>query len=276
MLRKFPGAIAILDPLRRRAATRFGRVVIDDFDSDIAIEVDLSEHIGSQIFWFGSYSRDILIHIDRILMPGMVALDIGANIGEISLFMAKRVGPSGSVHSFEPVPELADQLEANAWRNGFAHMHVHRVCVSDGMGEITLFTRAQAFSDQTMHGGLASMFASLDRPQEQARARMVTLDSWSQGRLPRLDLMKLDIEGAELLALRGASRVLDEFRPTILIEADAGAAAAAGTSLDAILDLLEKHRYESWIIGWRGRLVPVTRGRLGDYQNLLCRPIPSR
>ena len=80
-----------------------GPLTINDFDGDLTMRVDLSEHMGGKIFWFGYYDRDELMAINQILRPGMFVVDVGANIGEVTLFCAKRdVGGEGKVFSFEP------------------------------------------------------------------------------------------------------------------------------------------------------------------------------
>ena len=97
---------------------------ITDFDSDITIYTDLSEHMQGQIFWLGAYSRDIIVLLKRTLSLGDVVIDCGANIGEISLVSAKQVGPLGKVYAFEPVKRLASILRRHADENNFQNITV--------------------------------------------------------------------------------------------------------------------------------------------------------
>ena len=94
-LRNIPGAVMAMEPLRKRLVRLNRRIVVNDFDGDLKFEADLGGHMGSQIFWYGSYSRHVLRILDLILQPGMTVLDVGANAGEISVFAAKRVGEDG-------------------------------------------------------------------------------------------------------------------------------------------------------------------------------------
>jgi len=96
-----PGAILLLEYLRKAFAGADRKITIDDFDGSLTIDLRLNEHLQSQIFWYGYYSRDIVMTMDRILTPGMVVFDVGANIGEISLCAARRVGSEGGVYSFD-------------------------------------------------------------------------------------------------------------------------------------------------------------------------------
>src|SRR5579863_2846250 len=118
LLRRLPGTYPLIDAIRRRSYAA-GAVAVSDFDGDLRMELDLGEHMASQVFWFGYYSRDLLQALDRLLKPGDVFLDVGANIGEVSLFAAKRVGRAGRVTAFEPIPDLARKLRSHARVNGF-------------------------------------------------------------------------------------------------------------------------------------------------------------
>jgi hypothetical protein len=89
--------------LRRLFRHAHGTARIHDFDGDLTIDLSLSEHMQRRLFWMGYYNREIVALLDRIVRPRMVFIDVGANIGEITLVAAKRVGTSGRVISFEPL-----------------------------------------------------------------------------------------------------------------------------------------------------------------------------
>src|SRR5205823_143519 len=81
------------------------------------IEIDALDTIGKHILKTGCYEHDTFHFLCRILRPGMVFLDIGANIGQYTLLASQRVGPVGDVHAFEPHPTLFDVLVRNVDRN---------------------------------------------------------------------------------------------------------------------------------------------------------------
>ncbi len=91
-LKYIPGAILIINQLRKFFARNQDCVTVTDYDGDMTATLCLNEHMQSQIFWYGYYSRDIVLLLDKTLKPGMVAVDVGANIGEITMAAAKRVG----------------------------------------------------------------------------------------------------------------------------------------------------------------------------------------
>lgn len=93
--------------------------------------IELPMVIDPAMYFIGAYCRDIfepevLAFLKDRLLPGQTAVDVGANVGYISLYLAKRVGPSGRVVAFEPNPYAFGLLESNKRLNGFDHLHIHR------------------------------------------------------------------------------------------------------------------------------------------------------
>lgn len=279
-LRKFtirarcvPGAVIFLDLIRKYFIRRTEEITVDDFDGDIKITLALDEHMSSQIFWYGYYSRDILFVLDRILKPGMVVVDIGSNIGEITLFAAKHVGRSGRVYAFEAGADIADRLKSNVAQNDFSQVVIVPQGVSDHVGSAPIFGSIGVFSDGSRNTGLATLYASETRSRVINTIPLTTLDVYFQEAAPdRIDVMKIDIEGAELPALRGARRVLKRYCPWLIIEVQAETCATAGYAHRDILSFLTDFGYRFEIIGRKGKMRPVTVDTLGRFQNVLCLP----
>lgn len=218
-LRQVPGAVIAMEPLRKRFAQRARSLVVNDFDGDLRFELDLNGHMGSQIFWYGSYSRHQLRLMNRILRPGMTVMDVGANAGEVTLFAAKRVGPAGRVFSFEPLDAMADRLSLNVAMNHLEQVEVVRLGLSDFDGEVPIYSAAETFHDGTRHEGLGTIYAAGPRTEELQRITLTTADGWaSANELDRLDVMKIDVEGAELPVIRGAIGLIEEHRPWLFLE----------------------------------------------------------
>lgn len=240
------------------------------------MQLSLSERMQSQIFWYGYCSRDICITLKRLLAPGMVMVDAGANVGEITMVSAKMVGPSGRVYAFEPVGAIADQLQGNLDLNALSNVSVIRLGLSDREGSGSMFRSEGRFRDGSVHRGLATLYATADRAKVEEDVRLTTLDRYvERAGLSRLDLVKLDIEGAELPALIGAEATLRRFEPYLIIEVQEATSRAAGYEADEILGFLEPLGYRFEIIGRKGRLRRVTQGELGEFQNVLCSPARS-
>ncbi len=161
------------------------------------------------------------------LGPGQVVVDIGANIGVFSLRASRRVGPNGRVISFEPISQTCGRLRKNADANDCSNITILEKAVGDTVGKIKIRTS----------GHLSS--ASITNPSfvHATEVELTTLDE-ETGRLglSRVDAIKMDIEGAEPLAIRGMAGVLSAHRPLILFE--------NGTAGGETSRLLEAFGYE--------------------------------
>lgn len=171
---------------------------------------------------------------------GGVVWDIGANIGFFSLIAARLVG-TGSVVAFEPLPRNLQALGRNVALNDIHNVTAVAVALSDAPGRATL----QVLSSQTW----AKLDTSPDTAfQEQLGAvahvevEVSTIDLQLRTQPPP-DLLKIDIEGAETAALRGAREVLSEHRPIVICELH-------GTN-EGVSDLLESHGYSLYSIETR-------------------------
>ena len=104
------------------------RIEVSDFDGTLTTELDLANELGNRSFYSGFYERWEIALLKRVLRPGDVFVDCGANTGEFALVAAKAVGARGSVIAFEPQLHLATRLRRIASRNG-----LHNIMV-DGRG----------------------------------------------------------------------------------------------------------------------------------------------
>ncbi len=168
------------------------------------------------------------------LSPGDVVVDAGANIGVYSRFLAKCVGPNGAVHSFEPSPENFARLR-EVTRN-LRNVRANQLAVGEKTGE------------QLLHiSGTLNVDHRTYPPEGESRrtlpVRSTRLDDYFEPKA-RVDLIKLDIQGYELHALRGARRVLSD-NPAIklLVEFWPFGLRAAGSSPEALLALLEQYGF---------------------------------
>jgi FkbM family methyltransferase len=184
-------------------------------DPPLRIEVNPSEMINQAIFLYGIFEIAETRLVQALLRPGMAFLDVGANIGYYTVIAARLVGETGHVHSFEPGEATRALLKANVQRNGFANVAVHGEALAEHTGEVRFYPSALA-----SNSGISSIIP----PGEGAAFTTVpssTLDDFVAGiGNPRIDLIKMDIEGAEVQAIRGGSRVLGSVDgPALIFEA---------------------------------------------------------
>jgi FkbM family methyltransferase len=164
-------------------------------------------------FVLGTHDLEVQYALSRLLGPGMTAYDIGANVGFTAVLAARRVGPSGRVVCFEPLPENASQIAHNARLNGFSFIDVHEIALARGDGESAFFV-----SEASTWGRLAQ---SGPAPKQSGviRVPVRSLDSLSAGdAIPKPDFIKMDVEGGEADVLTGGRALIAKARPTMVIE----------------------------------------------------------
>ncbi len=163
-----------------------------------------------------------------------------ANEGLYSLFASRRVGPSGRVISFEPSQREFQRLRNNIQLNGLDNVRAVQAALAEISGTVELNIADSAHAGQNTMGAFVYDVPSLRRERISAQ----TLDGFAaESGLTRLDVLKLDVEGAERRALEGSRRVLREMRPIILFEASGAALQAQGSSLQDLLEFLHSQQY---------------------------------
>jgi len=162
-------------------------------------------------FIYDSWEPEVTRAIDRTVVPGMTVADIGAQSGFYTLLLSKRVGAQGKVIAFEPLPANYRLLEENLRLNKIENAIVRREAVADRTGalnfqfpldEPSLIAGPVLAEDST---------GAFDVP-------CVSLDDFVAGQLNSLDLIKMDVEGAEGSVLAGATKTLQQFHPNLIIE----------------------------------------------------------
>jgi FkbM family methyltransferase len=166
-------------------------------------------------YWLGTYEPELQNAAHEFVQPGMVIFDVGANIGYISLLMARLSGEKGRVFSFEALPNNVELLQKNIALNHMGSIiKVVPKAVVDASHQIRFLTH----SSNSM--GKARGSAGRDETYEkEIKVDGLTLDDFvfSEGN-PAPDLIKMDIEGGEILAVKGLQRLLKEKHPLLFIE----------------------------------------------------------
>jgi FkbM family methyltransferase len=209
------------------------------------------------------------------LSPGGVAIDIGANLGEWAVPLARRVGPAGRVLAIEPAPRAAAALDSTLTANALVQAKVIRCAVGnrDGTARFAVpIVTSVRVDTGTAHIGPGAT------GQEVMKVALRSLDSLAtEHALDRIDLIKIDVEGGERQVLDGARASLARFRPVLVLEtgheADGDRQAIhdllAGLGYRLVGLLLDFGMAEA---GWPAYVRAVPPFRLGDAHNLLLVP----
>jgi FkbM family methyltransferase len=174
------------------------------------VTLDLGIAMQQHVFWAG-LSRDdaAIVRLARAVLPrDGVFIDVGANVGLHTLAIARHVSEGGAVVAFEPHPANHRLLVHNLEQNRLRHVAAENCGLAEAAATLTGTARAD--------GGNWSLASHGDYRFE---VQLIRLDDYLRDHpLPRLDLMKIDVEGAEVRVLRGARQTIERFRPLIVFE----------------------------------------------------------
>ena len=167
------------------------------------------ELVGLSLDTYGEYSEGEVAVFNKVLQPGDVAIDVGANIGALTVPMAKLVGPDGQVYAFEASAANLELLKQNVEQNGFGPLDVGNVTIkpyaasdNNGMLKVDKQSALHAYSRKDINVG-------------EFEVSSITIDSLD---LSRCKLIKIDVDGHELQVLRGAAETIKRCKPVIYIE----------------------------------------------------------
>ncbi|SDR05079.1 methyltransferase, FkbM family [Rhizobiales bacterium GAS113] len=225
-LHSLPSAPEVMLPWH--GGTRFASC----FDNDLSLAM----------FVGGTYEPNEFALLDRLVRPGMNIIDGGANEGAYTLFFASRVGSTGRVIAVEPSPRELERLRRNIARNNLDNVVVAEAALAERKGEVSLnVANATHAGQNTLGDFMYEGVGSVGRVIVPAS----TIDDLVAAHVPdgRLDVVKLDLEGAELRALAGAWNTLRQARPLILFEASPAALARQGGSVEAVTSLFAEADY---------------------------------
>jgi len=166
-------------------------------------------------YWLGTYETDLQAAVDELIHPGSVAYDVGANIGYVSLLLAQKLGTAGKIFAFEALPDNLERLRAHVEMNNLGS----RVSVISGAVAATSEPVRFLIGPSGAMGKAEGSAGRSDGHRESIKVPGVSLDDFVyRNGNPPPQVIKMDIEGGEVLALQGMPRLLSEVRPLILLE----------------------------------------------------------
>jgi FkbM family methyltransferase len=170
-----------------------------------------NEDVGRSLVQLGEFERGEVAFLRRVCRPDHICFDVGANIGYFTITLAK-AACDGIVYSFEPIPVNARIVELNCALNDLENVKVIQQALSDREGDATFF-----WSTDSAFSSLLDTQRKNVRRQINVRCTTIDLFIRKVG-VPRIDILKMDIEGAEGLALQGANELLaSNHRPLVIL-----------------------------------------------------------
>ena len=211
-------------------------------DRGLAFELDTHEEL-ERFMVSGHEERAELELLSAYMDAGMTAIDVGANKGTFTATFARRVGERGSVHSFEPLPATRRRLQRTLELNGLERVVVNDCAVADREGTVELHEYGPGYESwATVAPREIETADGVLRTARHLSVDAVTIDQYCELHgIERVDVLKVDVEGAEERVLHGASGMLEHRAiDLVMVEVADTTLSAAGGQAHELLDLFEK------------------------------------
>lgn len=190
-----------------------------------------------RLMWAGAYERTLVALLKKIVKPSMTVMDVGANIGYIAAIAAGLAGQGGCVHAFDPNPDCYARLQLNL--AAFPQAHAHQVALSDSVGTLPFY-----LSENSEEQGWGSLLDDATAVRQAMDVAVTTIDDFvTKLGIRRVHLIKMDIEGNEMHALRGARKLIGRDHPAIIAELNATCLARDGAKPGDVLQFLISSGY---------------------------------
>lgn len=212
------------------------------------------EDIGKKLLILRSFEANETEFFKRTIKSGDICLDVGGNIGYFSLNFAKSAGPDGRVYVFEPIERNVLTIRLAAIMNRLNNIEVLESAVADSSGEVSL----EIPDDDSAYAHMSTGRADA----RTATVKCITLDEFIKSKhVKKISVLKVDVEGAEHLVLKGASSLLTDkkIRPSVVMaELVNEFLGRFGSSIRDIIRYMEKFGYKPFYAGKGGKLIPFT------------------
>jgi FkbM family methyltransferase len=235
----------------------------------ISIRLDLSDWIQFQVYIFGCYEKNECIAFGDLLPPACTFMDIGANVGVYSLTISSK---AKQVFSFEPSPIAFLKLQSTIRNNAIKNISVFQLAVDDKEDKYV-----SLYAPLPNNIGATSMHRNIGKPI--AEVKTTTIDTFvNNSAIEKIDAIKIDIEGNELAALRGAKITIAKYRPLLFCEINEITCNAAGYSCKDLFNYITKElMYESYYLSEANVFVKVQSHELdldnpSFQKNILFKP----
>jgi len=209
-----------------------------------------------------------MLLLDQVSLDGRTAIDVGAHAGNWTLNLARRVGPNGSVLAYEALPHYGRALSMSVRLLGVRNVKVKVVAMGEREGTVSLRWRTDSNELLT---GKTHIELGVQPSSSVVEVRMVTLDrelELQEIQPSDVGFVKIDVEGAELEVLRGATNLLSHGRPALYLEVEPRWLERMGHSADDIFTTMKNYGYQPNLVSESGIKPTDAASYLAQYANL--------
>jgi FkbM family methyltransferase len=213
-------------------------------NNSFLMNVKLGDAIETKLVSHKIWDEELLELMHHFIQknPNGVVLDIGANIGAITIPLAASF-PECRFYCFEPHPVIYKRLKTNIDLNQFVHVNAVQAAVSDQSGKLDFYAQTD-----NLNMGLSSLVNVQNNPATKISVDCITLDDFFRAKeMPSISAVKIDVQGSEILVLKGMSALIRKHRPVLFFEhEDALHPHDAKEVKQQIVSFMEDHNYEMY------------------------------
>lgn len=229
--------------------------------------VNISDYHGAKYVIQGYFDWRNLAIAKAVCRPGDSIIEIGANVGTESVGFRDIVGDKGKLILFEPLPKNVRMLEKMVTINNWNNVHVYKTAIGNTSGHVNFIIPPHA----SMSGiGFIDMGQTSLKEDRKLKVPIRPLDEFID-HLSNLKIVFSDTEGHECFVLSGAKQIIEKFRPMLVVEASPKLLARSGSSIEELVNILDKFNYSYWEVSRFG-LIPPKKYKQLKATNWVCIP----
>lgn len=225
----------------------------------IRMELDITEYLQAYLYLFGNYESQTIKFLKKYIHKGNYIFDVGANIGYMSLLFSKFTGPEGKIFAFEPETNNFSMLQKNILLNNVNNIFSYKVACSENEEELKLYL------SEGINKGQHTLLKVHQENEQFEIVKTIKLDDFfALNHLDRIDLIKIDVEGAELEVLKGMDSILTNYAPILVIEVVSSILAKRNLTAKDFCLFLKKYNYHPYKIRKSGNIVELKIDDIGE------------
>ncbi|HET9056931.1 MAG TPA: FkbM family methyltransferase [Chitinophagaceae bacterium] len=204
--------------------------------------MNIVDHIQRQLFWYGYYEKSLSSIWEKLINKNDTIIDIGANIGYFSILAANKA-TLGKTYCFEPISFHFSQLQKNISLNGLTNIYPYPQAISDKTENTVIFI------SNPDNSGMSSLSMPENFSGKSEKTATITIDKFiSDHQILNVNLIKIDVEGAELKVIQGMLETLNKCKPLVIIEVIEKYLNRFNNTSPELFNLLYDYGYNSYEI----------------------------
>ncbi len=235
---------------------RMKQPVVMNWLNGLKLRVYPGNEVFRALFVRGIYDPNLIVTVNTLLHKGGTFIDVGSNMGYFSLLASKVVGENGRILAVEPSSRDFTRLVDNININHIENITPYRLAISDKNGKTKLSVACEERSSLNTLG-TSFGFKGIEKVAVEDVDTTTIDELVKKERITSVDVLKVDIEGSEMVALRGARDTIEKFRPVILLGTNEGALSACGVDIKELKNLLKELRYKSYVLAFSPKFALV-------------------